>query len=57
MIEQNRDAQMRTLLAIEQEKLLPVLHYNGSPITAKNITDKVNHFFEENNIKATQENK
>jgi 2-oxoglutarate ferredoxin oxidoreductase subunit alpha len=38
VVEQNRDAQMRSLLMIElgvaPEKLIPVLNYDGMPITA-----------------------
>jgi 2-oxoglutarate/2-oxoacid ferredoxin oxidoreductase subunit alpha len=45
VIEQNRDAQLRTLLVTEQEvnpaKLEPVLHYDGTPITARFIVDEV----------------
>jgi 2-oxoglutarate ferredoxin oxidoreductase subunit alpha len=41
VIEQNRDAQMRSLLMIElgvdPQKLVPVLNYNGMPITADAI--------------------
>ncbi len=41
VIEQNRDAQMRTLLINEYdydpERLIPLLHYDGSPITARYI--------------------
>jgi len=41
VVEQNRDAQMRTLLINELEtnpkKLVRVLHYNGAPITAEFI--------------------
>ena len=41
VIEQNRDAQMRSLLMIElgvdSHKLIPVLNYNGMPITADAI--------------------
>lgn len=41
VIEQNRDAQMRTLLIdelqINPHKLHSVLHYNGDPISANNI--------------------
>jgi 2-oxoglutarate ferredoxin oxidoreductase subunit alpha len=40
-VEQNRDAQLRTLLVNEEEidpaKLVPVLHYDGTPITARFI--------------------
>jgi 2-oxoglutarate ferredoxin oxidoreductase subunit alpha len=45
VVEQNRDAQLRTLLVTEQEidpaKLQPVLHYDGTPITARFITDGI----------------
>ena len=38
VVEQNRDAQMRSLLMVEsgipQEKLVPVLNYDGMPLTA-----------------------
>ncbi len=41
VIEQNRDAQMRSLLINEfdfdPQRLIPVLHYDGSPITARYI--------------------
>jgi 2-oxoglutarate ferredoxin oxidoreductase subunit alpha len=41
IVEQNRDAQLRTLITTEQEidpaKLVPVLHYDGTPITARFI--------------------
>jgi 2-oxoglutarate ferredoxin oxidoreductase subunit alpha len=42
VVEQNRDAQLRTLLVNEGEidpaKLLRILHYDGTPITARFIT-------------------
>jgi 2-oxoglutarate ferredoxin oxidoreductase subunit alpha len=42
VVEQNRDAQLRTLLVNEGEidpaKLIRVLHYDGTPITARFIT-------------------
>ena len=41
VIEQNRDAQFRSLMAIElgtdPAKLISVLNYDGMPITADNI--------------------
>jgi 2-oxoglutarate/2-oxoacid ferredoxin oxidoreductase subunit alpha len=41
VVEQNRDGQLRTLLIVEamlpSEKLTPVLHYDGTPITARFI--------------------
>ena len=45
VIEQNRDAQLRTLLmaegAIEPTRLISVLHYDGTPITARFIVDEI----------------
>ena len=42
VIEQNRDAQMRSMLVNELEiapaRLIPVLHFDGTPITARFIT-------------------
>ena len=42
VVEQNRDAQMRAMLVNELEidpaRLLPVLHFDGTPITARFIT-------------------
>ncbi|MBL8329833.1 MAG: 2-oxoacid:acceptor oxidoreductase subunit alpha [Rubrivivax sp.] len=45
VVEQNRDAQMRTLLIneleIDPEWLIKVLHYDGTPITARFITEAI----------------
>jgi 2-oxoglutarate ferredoxin oxidoreductase subunit alpha len=45
LVEQNRDAQLRTLLltecGINPAKLVPVLHYDGSPITARFILSQI----------------
>jgi 2-oxoglutarate ferredoxin oxidoreductase subunit alpha len=45
VVEQNRDAQLRTLVMVEggvdPAKLVPVLGYDGSPITARFITDEI----------------
>lgn len=46
LVEQNRDAQMMSLLRIDGEasqatKLQSVLHYNGMPIDARSITDGI----------------
>ncbi len=45
VVEQNRDAQLRTLLITEGEidpaRLKRVLHYDGSPITARFITEAI----------------
>jgi len=45
VVEQNRDAQLRSLLVNEGEvdpaRLVPVLHYDGTPITARFITAEI----------------
>jgi 2-oxoglutarate ferredoxin oxidoreductase subunit alpha len=45
VVEQNRDAQLRMLLvnecAIDPARFVPVLHYDGTPITARFIADEV----------------
>jgi 2-oxoglutarate ferredoxin oxidoreductase subunit alpha len=45
VIEQNRDAQLRSLLVnecvIDPAKLMPVLHYDGTPITARFIIREI----------------
>jgi 2-oxoglutarate ferredoxin oxidoreductase subunit alpha len=45
VIEQNRDAQLRTMLmtelGAESSKLVPVLHYDGTPITARFIVREI----------------
>ncbi len=45
VIEQNRDAQMRSMLVNELEfdpaRLVPVLHYDGTPITARFIHEAI----------------
>ena len=45
VVEQNRDAQLRSLLMIEggvdPAKLTPVLNYDGSPITARFIKAEI----------------
>jgi 2-oxoglutarate ferredoxin oxidoreductase subunit alpha len=45
VVEQNRDAQLRGLLILETRvdpaKLVPVLHYNGMPITSGFIVDEI----------------
>ncbi|MEZ4988996.1 MAG: 2-oxoacid:acceptor oxidoreductase subunit alpha [Saprospiraceae bacterium] len=45
VIEQNRDAQMRTLLInelnVDPRKLIPVLNYDGMPITAARIRGQI----------------
>ena len=45
VVEQNRDAQLRTLLmvdgGVDGSKLVPVLHYDGTPITARFIRSAI----------------
>ena len=45
IVEQNRDAQLRTLvvneLGLDPARLTPVLHYDGTPITARYIASEI----------------
>ena len=45
VVEQNRDAQLRTLLinegSIDPARVVPVLHYDGTPITARFIISHI----------------
>ena len=45
VVEQNRDAQLRSMLVnefgIDPARLVPVLHYDGTPITARFIADAI----------------
>jgi len=45
VIEQNRDAQLRSMLMTEQgiapARLVPILHFDGTPITARFITQAI----------------
>jgi 2-oxoglutarate ferredoxin oxidoreductase subunit alpha len=45
VIEQNRDAQLRSLLVnelnVDPAKMMPVLHYDGTPITARFILSEI----------------
>jgi 2-oxoglutarate ferredoxin oxidoreductase subunit alpha len=45
VVEQNRDAQLRALLinecALDPARLIPILHYDGTPITARFITEAI----------------
>jgi len=47
MVEQNRDAQLRSLIVnecgIDPVRLVPVLHYDGTPITARFIAHAISH--------------
>ena len=45
VVEQNRDGQMRAMLVnelnVDPARLVPVLHYDGTPITARFITGEI----------------
>ena len=45
VVEQNRDAQLKMLLVnecgIDPEKLIPILHYDGNPMTARFVTREI----------------
>jgi 2-oxoglutarate ferredoxin oxidoreductase subunit alpha len=45
LVEQNRDAQMRSLVVnecgIDPMKIMPILHYDGTPITARFIAKAI----------------
>jgi len=59
LIEQNRDAQMKTLILAEgkvsPEKFISVLCFDGAPITAKFISDSIINVLSEKNIPKTSE--
>jgi 2-oxoglutarate ferredoxin oxidoreductase subunit alpha len=58
VVEQNRDAQLRTLLVTEGEidpgKLVPVLHYDGTPITARFIAGEIGQMLALGRIEAAE---
>ena len=45
VVEQNRDAQLRSLIVnengIDPVRLVPILHYDGTPITARFIANAI----------------
>lgn len=51
VIEQNRDAQMRSMMMIEMEtnpaKLIPILNYDGMPITADAIKNQISNHLQQ----------
>ena len=55
VVEQNRDAQLRALLVNECDiapaKLIPVLHYDGTPITARFIAREIGESLAALNVK------
>jgi 2-oxoglutarate ferredoxin oxidoreductase subunit alpha len=54
VIEQNRDAQMRSLLVneldIDPARLIPVLHYDGTPITARFIHERISDWITQRKV-------
>jgi len=54
LVEQNRDAQMKTLLVNEEEidpaKLISLLHYDGTPITARFIAENIEKHLQRSTI-------
>ena len=61
LIEQNRDGQLRTLLInegqIDPAKVTPVLHYDGTPITARFIVNEISQRLSAFNVKPIQKGK
>ena len=61
VIEQNRDAQMRTMLINESgfnpAKLIPVLNFDGMPITARYIRSIVHQHLHGSNVKPIRKDK
>jgi 2-oxoglutarate/2-oxoacid ferredoxin oxidoreductase subunit alpha len=58
-VEQNRDAQCRTLLVTESNldpaRIVPVLHYDGTPITARFIIEKISALLKARNVAPLRE--
>lgn len=54
VVEQNRDGQMRSLLVnecqIDPKRLIPVLNYDGMPITARFIQQKINQHISDSKV-------
>jgi 2-oxoglutarate ferredoxin oxidoreductase subunit alpha len=61
VVEQNRDAQLRSLLVNEQEldpaRLVPVLHFDGTPITARFIADAIAGHVRRSNVEPISKGK
>ena len=55
------DAQLRTLLVTEQElnpaQLEPVLHFDGTPITARFIAEAIAAFIQRHNVEPISKGK
>jgi 2-oxoglutarate ferredoxin oxidoreductase subunit alpha len=61
VVEQNRDAQLRSLLVNELEldpaRLAPILHYDGTPITARFIVKEIGDRVRANNVRPLKSGK
>jgi 2-oxoglutarate ferredoxin oxidoreductase subunit alpha len=61
VVEQNRDAQMRTLLVneagIDPASLISILHYDGTPITARFITSEIGQVVAALNVRPIKKDK
>jgi len=61
VVEQNRDAQMRTLLVnelgVDPSRLVPILHYDGTPITARFIVKSIADRAKPSNVRSLKSGK
>jgi 2-oxoglutarate ferredoxin oxidoreductase subunit alpha len=61
VVEQNRDAQLRTLLVneahIDPASLVSILHYDGTPITARYITKEISEIVAALNVRPIKKDK
>jgi 2-oxoglutarate ferredoxin oxidoreductase subunit alpha len=61
VVEQNRDAQLRTLLVneahINPASLISILHYDGTPITARFITKEISEIVSTLNVRPIKKDK
>ncbi|MCO5108226.1 MAG: 2-oxoacid:acceptor oxidoreductase subunit alpha [Burkholderiaceae bacterium] len=61
VVEQNRDAQLRTMLVnelgVDPARLVPVLHYDGTPITARFIVEAIAERLSGANVKPLKRGK
>jgi 2-oxoglutarate ferredoxin oxidoreductase subunit alpha len=61
VVEQNRDAQLKTLLVndagINPASLISVLHYDGTPITARFITEEISQIVSALNVRPIKKDK
>ena len=61
VVEQNRDAQLKTLLVneagINPASLISILHYDGTPITARFITKEITEIVNTLNVRPLRKDK